>query len=121
LLESEPHRAGPLHATGGDEGCGDARADDEQTVIAQDQDLAVTKIGEEASSFFWVSAGALVIVVSDVDDYLQRMLVEREQPVPLHRYGTAGNRVGVEHVSDSRPRHVHRARHREAAAIDLGF
>jgi hypothetical protein len=34
LLEGELHRAGPFHAIGGDKGRGDARANDQQTVIA---------------------------------------------------------------------------------------
>jgi hypothetical protein len=41
LLERELHRADPLHAIGGDKGSGDARADDEQTVVAQDQNVAI--------------------------------------------------------------------------------
>jgi len=81
----------------------------------------MTEIGEEACSFFGVSAGALVVVVGDVADHLQGMLVERQQPISLHRYGAAGNRVGVEHASDFWPRHMDRARYREPAAVDLGF
>src|SRR5437868_8729687 len=38
LLEGELHRAGPFHAIGGDKGRGDARGNDQQTVIAQNQD-----------------------------------------------------------------------------------
>ena len=120
MLEGELHRAGPLHAIGGDKGRGDARADDQQTVVAQDQDVAMTKIGEEACSFFGVAARALVVVKGDVADHLQGVLVERQQPIPLHRYGAAGNRVGVEHTSDLGPRHMDRARYREPAAVDHG-
>src|SRR5271166_4674836 len=39
LLECELHRAGPLHAIGGDKGCSNACADDQQAMIAQDQDV----------------------------------------------------------------------------------
>src|SRR6478672_4681023 len=53
LLEGELHRAGPFHAVGGDKGRGDAWADDEQTVIAQDQDVAVAQIRDEACSFLF--------------------------------------------------------------------
>ena len=63
----------------------------------------------------------LVVVIGDVADHLQGVLVERQQPIPLHRYGAAGNRVGVEHASDLWPRHIDRARYREPAAVDLGF
>jgi hypothetical protein len=42
LLEGQLHRAGPLHAIGGHKGRGDAGADDQQTVVAQDQDVAMT-------------------------------------------------------------------------------
>src|SRR5438105_1849616 len=41
LLEGQLHRAGPFHAIGGDKGCSNARADDQQTVVAQDQDVAM--------------------------------------------------------------------------------
>src|SRR5216683_3902208 len=46
LLEGELHRASPLHAIGRDKGRGDARPDDQQAVIAQDHDVAITEIGE---------------------------------------------------------------------------
>src|SRR5260370_39285146 len=50
LLEGELHRAGPFHAIGGDKGRGDARANDQQTMIAQDQDVAMTANGAGAWS-----------------------------------------------------------------------
>ena len=59
-------------------GLGHARADDQQTVIAQDQDVAITEIGKEACPFLGGSAGAFVVVVGDVPDHLQGMLVERQ-------------------------------------------
>ena len=80
----------------------------------------MAEIGEEACSFLGVSARALVVVIGDVADHLQGVLVERQQPIPLHRYGAAGNRVGVEHTSDLGPRHMDRARYREPAAVDHG-
>jgi len=46
-------------------------------VIAQDQDVAITEIGEEACLFRRVSARALIVVIGDVADQLQGMLVER--------------------------------------------
>ena len=81
----------------------------------------MTEIGEEACSFLGVSARALVVVICDVADHLQGMLVERQWPFLLHRYGATGNRVGVEHASDFWPRHMDRARYSEPAAVDLGF
>jgi hypothetical protein len=74
-----------------------------------------------ACSFLRVSAGAFVVVIGDIADHLQGMLVEWQQPISLHRYGAAGNRVGVEHASNFRPRHMDRARYREPAAVDHRF
>jgi hypothetical protein len=54
-------------------------------VIAQDQDVAMTEIGEEACSFLRVSARALVVVIGDVANHMKGMLVKRQQPIPLHR------------------------------------
>jgi hypothetical protein len=39
----------------GDKGRGDACADDQQTVVAQDQGVATAEIGQEACSFLGVS------------------------------------------------------------------
>ena len=47
-------------------------------MVAQDEDVAITEIGEEACSFLGLSAGAFVVVISDVADHLQGMLVERQ-------------------------------------------
>jgi hypothetical protein len=47
-------------------------------VIAQDQDVAITEISEQACSFVGASACALVVVIGDVPDHLQGMLVERQ-------------------------------------------
>src|SRR5947207_11010102 len=49
------------------------------------------------------------------------MLVERQQPVFLHRHSAACNRVGVEHTSHFRPGEMHRAGYRKAAAVDFAF
>src|SRR6266446_8055730 len=48
LLEGKLHRTSPLHAIGRDKGRSDGRPDNQQTVIAQDHDVTITKIGEEA-------------------------------------------------------------------------
>ena len=64
-----------------------------------------------------VSARTLVVVIGDVADHLEGMLIGRQHPVPLHRHGAPGNRMGVEHASNFRPRRMHRARHREPAAV----
>src|SRR5438128_310163 len=90
LLEGELHRASPLHAIRRDKGRGDAGPDDQQAVIAQDHDMAITEIGEEARAFLGASRRPLVVVIGDLADHLQCMLVERQQPVFLHRYGAAG-------------------------------
>ena len=90
-------------------------------MIAQDHDVAITEIGEQARAFLGVSPGAFVVVIGNVADHLQRMLVERQQPVLLHRHGAAGDRVGVDHADQLRAGHVHRARYREAAAVDLAI
>ena len=78
LLEGELHRARPLHAIGRDKGCGDACSDDQQAMIAQDHDVAITEIGEQACAFLGVSPRALIVVIGDIADHLQRMLVERQ-------------------------------------------
>jgi hypothetical protein len=39
-------------------------------VVAQDQNVAITEIGEEACSFRVVSARALVVVIADIADKL---------------------------------------------------
>ena len=83
--------------------------------------MAITEIRKEACSFLGLSARAFVVVIGDVTDYLQGVLVERQQPVFLHRYGAAGNRVGVEHTSDFGLRQMDCARHREPAAVDHGI
>ena len=98
LLEGELDRACPLHAVGRDKGRGDARPDDQQAVVAQDHDVAIAEIGEEARAFLRASPRALVVMIGDIADHLQRMLVERQQSVSLHRHGAAGDRVGVEHA-----------------------
>ena len=72
--------------------------------------MPITEIGEEACSFLCASARAFVVVIGDVADHLQGMLVQWQQPISLHRYGAAGNRVGVEHANDFGPRQMDRAR-----------
>jgi hypothetical protein len=59
LLEGELHRACPLHAVGREEGRGDARPDDQQAVVAEDHDVAIAEIGEEARAFLRASGSAL--------------------------------------------------------------
>lgn len=44
-----------------------------------DDDVAITKIGEEAGTFLGVSRRAFAVVISDIADHLQCMLVERQQ------------------------------------------
>ena len=46
--------------------------------------MAMTEIGEEACSFLCISARAFVVVISDVTDYLQGILIQRQQSVSLH-------------------------------------
>jgi RNA-directed DNA polymerase len=46
-------------------------------VIAQDHDVAITKIGKEARAFLGASRRPLVVVIGDITDHLQRVLVER--------------------------------------------
>jgi hypothetical protein len=121
LLEGELHRTSPLHAVGCNKGRGDAGADDQQAVIAQHHNVAVTEIGEEAGAFIGVSPCALIVVVGDIADDLQRMLVERQQPVLLHRHGAACDRVGVEDARHFQPGPMHGAGYRKAGAIDLAF
>jgi hypothetical protein len=55
LLEGELHRASPLHAIRRDKRRGDAGPDDQQAVIAQDHDVAIAEIGEEARAFLGAS------------------------------------------------------------------
>ena len=64
-----------------------------------DDDVAITKIGEEAGTFLGVSRRAFAVVISDIADHLQCMLIERQQSVLLHRHGAAGDRVRVEHAT----------------------
>jgi len=47
-------------------------------VVAQDQDVAIAEIGEEADALLGVSCRALVVMIRDVADHLQGMLVERQ-------------------------------------------
>jgi len=68
-----------------------------------------------------LSRRTLVIVIGDVADHLQRMLVERQQPVLLHRHGAAGDRVRMEHTTQFWPGYMHCAGYREAGAVDLPF
>jgi hypothetical protein len=53
-------------------------------VIAQDQDVAIIEVGEKACSSLCTSARAFVVVIGDVADYLQGVLIQRQQPVSLH-------------------------------------
>jgi hypothetical protein len=53
-------------------------------VIAQDQDVPIIEVSKEARSFLCASACAFVVVIGDVADYLQRVLIQRQQPVSLH-------------------------------------
>ena len=48
-------------------------------------DVAIAKIPEEAFEFRGVPPSAFVVVIGDIGDHLQRMLVERQQTVLLHR------------------------------------
>ena len=83
--------------------------------------MAITKIGEETPAFLGAPPRPLVVMIADIADHLQRMLVERQQPVLLHRHSAAGNRVGVKHTSHFRPGETHSAGYRKAAAVDLAF
>jgi hypothetical protein len=88
-------------------------------MIAQDHDVPIAEIGEQARALVGVSPRAFVVVIGDIADHLQRMLVERQQPVLLHRHGAAGDRVRVQHASQLRPSHMYRTGDREATAVDL--
>jgi len=96
LLEGELHRASPLHTIRGDKGRGETFADDQQTVVAQDQDVAMTEIGEEASSFLGVSA--VVVVIGDVSDHLQACWLSGSSPSVCidMDHGAVRSVVGIE-------------------------
>jgi hypothetical protein len=118
LLKGELHRAGALHAVGRDEGFADAAPDDDQAVVAQYHDVLVAEIGQEAGALVGMSPGALIVVIGNVADHLQRILVDRQQSRLLHRHRAAGDRVGMDDAGDFRARPVDRAGDREAAAVD---
>src|SRR5438445_5192055 len=68
--------------------------------------MAITEIGEETRAFLGAPPRLLVVMIGDIADHLQRMLVERQQPILLRRHSAAGNRVGVKHTSHFRPKSV---------------
>ena len=68
-------------------------------MIAQDHDVAITEIGEQARTLLGVSPRALIVVIGNVADHLQRMLIERQQSILLHRHGAAGDSMRVDHTT----------------------
>src|SRR5947208_10004037 len=90
-------------------------------MVAQHHDVLVAEIGDETLALVEAPPGPLIVVIGDVPDHLECMLVERQQPRFLHRNGTPGDRVGVDHAVDVGAGHMDRAGDREAPAVELGI
>ena len=63
--------------------------------------MPITEIGEQACTLLGVSPSALVVVIGNVADHLERVLIDWQQSMLLHRHGAAGDGVRVNHTPSS--------------------
>ena len=81
--------AGPLESEHHQKSVGDSPAAGEQTVVVQHEETVVAEIGLQARLFFMIQGHALVGVIGQARQHEQRLLTDRQHPLPLRRHRNA--------------------------------